>query len=75
MKKYCARFLATGMVICTFLSGCAPKAEAEAFSNWVDGAAPIAALEEYVEKVTDEKSDDFIPIEDRIAVFDLDGTL
>lgn len=28
-----------------------------------------------MEKVTDEKSDDFIPVEDRIAVFDLDGTL
>ncbi len=29
----------------------------------------------YVEKVTDEKGEHFIPIENRVAVFDFDGTL
>lgn len=35
----------------------------------------ISALKDYVATVTDEKSADFIPVEDRIAVFDMDGTL
>lgn len=46
-----------------------------ALSSWNDNAAAKKALELYVKSVTDEKSDDFIPVEDRIAVFDLDGTL
>ena len=34
-----------------------------------------AALVSYVEDVTKEGSPDFIPVEDRIAVFDMDGTI
>jgi phosphoserine phosphatase len=57
-------------------AGCAKKTTSgESFTAWVDGSAPIAALKEYVEDVTDEASERFIPVEDRIAVFDLDGTL
>lgn len=42
---------------------------------WTEGAEPAQALREYVAAVTDEESEDFIPEEDRIAVFDMDGTL
>ena len=64
-----------GMVICLlFVTGCGGKKE-DGFSNWKEGAAAIEALESYVEAVTDEESADFIPAEDRIAAFDLDGTL
>ena len=42
---------------------------------WADGSAAAESLKEYVEDVTDPGSKDFIPIEDRIAVFDMDGTL
>ena len=52
----------------------APQAEAP-FAYWTEDAAAIAELKAYVEAVTDEKSADFIPVEDRIAIFDLDGTL
>ena len=44
-------------------------------SLWNDGAPAKTALVEYVESVTRAGSPDFIPEEDRIAVFDLDGTL
>ncbi len=48
------------------------KAELE---YWTEGSGAAASIREYVERVTDEDSDAFIPVEDRIAVFDLDGTL
>lgn len=35
----------------------------------------LTGLKNYVKTVTDKKSEDFIPVEDRIAVFDMDGTL
>ena len=50
--------------------------EAEAFfADWNPQAPALNALIEYVEAVTDEDSEDFIPVEDRLAVFDMDGTL
>ena len=44
-------------------------------SLWTDEADSKEALVEYINEVTDESDDDFIPVENRIAVFDLDGTL
>ena len=44
------------------------------FSYWNDCEA-LEALKSYVTDVTNEKSENFIPKEDRIAVFDMDGTL
>ena len=44
-------------------------------SLWTEEAEAAAELRAYVDAVTDESSPDFIPVEDRIAVFDLDGTL
>lgn len=46
-----------------------------AFSEWNLEAPALHTLTEYVEAVTDEASPDFIPVKDRIAVFDMDGTL
>ena len=42
---------------------------------WKEEATAYKALTSYIEAVTDEMNPDFIPTEDRIAVFDLDGTL
>ncbi|MBQ8953300.1 MAG: haloacid dehalogenase-like hydrolase, partial [Clostridia bacterium] len=50
-------------------------AEEEAFSLWNADAPALNALVEYVEAVTDPDSPDFIPEADRIATFDMDGTL
>ncbi|MBQ1311592.1 MAG: haloacid dehalogenase-like hydrolase [Blautia sp.] len=47
----------------------------EVFADWNEDAPSLNALIEYVESVTDEDSADYIPPEDRIAVFDMDGTV
>ena len=49
--------------------------EVDALSLWTDDAPLKAELTAYIAAVTDENSADFIPVENRIAVFDMDGTL
>ena len=44
-------------------------------SLWAEDSAPKAQLIEYMNAITDPASEDFIPQADRVAVFDLDGTL
>ena len=44
-------------------------------SLWTAGSASKAALTNYMKEITDKSSDKFIPVENRVAVFDLDGTL
>lgn len=46
-----------------------------ALSLWSYDAQARAEITSFVNAVTDENSKDFIPVRDRIAVFDLDGTL
>ena len=63
------------------ICGCAAKTEDEQketllTASWSEDSAAAQSLREYVEKVTDpENKEDFIPEKDRIAVFDMDGTL
>lgn len=45
------------------------------FQYWKSDAESLAALQDYVEDVTQPGSANYIPMEDRIAVFDMDGTL
>ncbi len=45
------------------------------FKFWTKNSVPKQKLIEYVKDVTDKRSKNFIPIEDRIAVFDVDGTI
>ena len=42
---------------------------------WTEGSEAASKLNDYLLAVTDEASPDYIPVEDRLAVFDLDGTL
>ena len=44
------------------------------FKYWNKEAASYHALITYVRDITNPKSSNFIPVEDRIAVFDMDGT-
>ena len=44
------------------------------FKYWNKEAASYKALVAYVKDITNPKSSNFIPVEDRIAVFDMDGT-
>lgn len=45
------------------------------FKYWQKEAASYQALMSYVKDVTNKKSASYIPKEDRIAVFDMDGTI
>ena len=44
-------------------------------SLWNDASGARDSLVEYVTAVTTEGGEDYIPVKDRIAVFDMDGTL
>ena len=52
----------------------AAPALADPLPSWSDGPAREQIIT-FVESVTDPASDDFVPVADRIAVFDNDGTL
>ncbi|MCI5779215.1 MAG: haloacid dehalogenase-like hydrolase [Lentisphaeria bacterium] len=60
-----------GLLVALVLTGCAGAP----LALWNDGAPAKSTLIEYVTAVTSEGSADYIPVERRIAVFDLDGTL
>lgn len=56
------------------VAGLARSAEPPELSSWVDGKARRAILD-YVARIAKPGSPDFIPVPERIAVFDNDGTL
>lgn len=45
------------------------------FMYWDEKSAVLQSLKDFVGRVTDESSADFVPADERVAVFDLDGTL
>ncbi len=60
--------------IIAFLSLTASLLAADPLPSWND-TAPKKAITAFVEKITKEGSPDFVPVPERIAVFDNDGTL
>jgi len=52
-----------------------PLAGNDPLSLWNEGTGAKNSLIDYVSAVTQEGGADYIPVEDRIAVFDMDGTL
>ena len=70
MKKL-GLFLVLSLLLVVLIS--CKKSSSEYFKLWNDCSA-LTKLIEYVEDVTNEKSKNFIPVEDRIATFDMDGT-
>ena len=76
MKKLTALLLVLVMALGMLaFPASAEEEEAFAFYEWNEDAPALKALIQYVEAVTDESSQDFIPVGDRIATFDMDGTL
>ena len=84
MKKHWFTALFCALVlVCPQLSQAASREELAAirveqpgdFQYWSETSAAKAALVAYVESVTDPQSPDFIPMADRVAVFDMDGTI
>ncbi|WP_376776775.1 HAD family hydrolase [Rhizobium laguerreae] len=56
------------------LHATSPFAQSDALPSWNDTASK-AAIVSFVEKVTGQGSPDFVPENERVAVFDNDGTL
>lgn len=56
------------------ISLCGCGSDKDDFTMWQSDGV-INEITAYVDDVTDEKSSNYIPVPDRIAVFDLDGTL
>ena len=79
MKKLIALclvlFLLLGLCSCIKASAEETAETEEIFADWNAGAPALGALIEYMEAITDQSSPDYIPPADRIAVFDMDGTL
>ena len=68
------------------LGACAPAAWADTsllparegdttLSGWAEDSEVLASLMKFVSESVDESSPNYVPPEDRIAVFDMDGTL
>ena len=76
MKKLLAILTALSLLLTMAFTAAAEDAGEKAlFAEWNSEAPALKTLIEYVEAVTDENNPDFIPVPDRIAVFDMDGTL
>ncbi len=75
MKKKLALLMAAVMILTGLMGLAFAESAEELFSAWNPDAPALNALVEYLSAVTDAASPDFIPAKDRIAVFDLDGTL
>lgn len=72
--KHIIAMLACLVMVSLLTTGCA-HFQKDQLSLWTDTAPAKQALAGYVKTVTDPSSPDFIPVENRVAVFDLDGTL
>ncbi len=68
------RFLAALVVLCVMIAQVGCAAAHEPLPSWNEGASKKAIVD-YVAKVTDKGSRDYVLPKDRIAVFDNDGTL
>jgi len=74
MKTLQPRFFIAATLVCALALIATVAHAADPLSSWNDGEAKKAIIA-FVEKVTTAGSPDFVPVPERIAVFDNDGTL
>ena len=74
-KHLTAAALAAMLLLALLTGFAAAEQEEDIFADWNKDAPALKTLIEFVEAVTDETSPDYIPPADRIATFDMDGTL
>ena len=72
--------LMLGILYLNLVSRAQPEAKPDisdgsVLPSWSSDSVPREMLISYVNAVTDESGEDYIPEKDRIAVFDMDGTL
>ena len=77
MKKKNKVFVIVIVMLLILIAGCLIVSchSKNNFKYWNSDAESLKALRGYVEDVTRQGSENYIPVEDRIAVFDMDGTL
>jgi phosphoglycolate phosphatase-like HAD superfamily hydrolase len=73
-RKVGRGLLAAAALVTLGLSTPGPQAQTSPLPSWNDGTARTAIID-FVERVTRPGSPDFVPVEERIATFDNDGTL
>ena len=71
MKKISLVLLLIAVTACMI----ALPASAETIEGWAADSPAMASIIAYVEAVTDETSENYVPPEARIVLFDSDGTL
>jgi phosphoglycolate phosphatase-like HAD superfamily hydrolase len=74
MKAYWVGWLRIAAFVLIAVSWTAPGLAQEPLPSWND-TAPRKAIVAFVERVTRQGSPDFVPVPERIATFDNDGTL
>lgn len=75
-KRFLSLVLMVMVLVCTGISGCKKSSESALSEYWSSDSEAAESLRNYVTKVTNKKDTaNYIPEEDRIAVFDMDGTL
>ena len=72
-KRFFLMFV--GVLLMSVVSTGCSQIKKDNLALWNQQAPAKQALLSYMKDITDPKSPDFIPVERRIAVFDLDGTL
>ena len=73
MKAACAGFF-VGLVVCAGVAVAQPETTQAPLPSWRDGKAR-SAIVDFVPGVSDATSPAFVPVAERIATFDNDGTL
>lgn len=63
------------LLMCLFLGACGKKADTTVLPEWNPSSQAMESIIGFVKNSVDEKSEGYIPVQDRIAVFDMDGTL
>lgn len=64
------------LICCISVTGCGKNSSQALSEYWAADSEAAASLRSYVTTITNERDkDNYIPVEDRIAVFDMDGTL
>ncbi len=75
MRAFCLRTRSALLPVALLVLACPlDSARADSMPSWND-TGPRKAIVDFVERVTDPGSPDFVPEPERIAVFDNDGTL
>ena len=70
LRLLCLAILAVIVPVVTLAT-----AEPAAFTCWTDSSPTVASLTAFVDSVTDPAAETYLPENERIAVFDFDGTL